>query len=74
MRRCSLRLLLLVSMSGEAAPDDVACSISDDESIERNVIKSSVGPVPFPGIRRLPPRQPPEPGQVLLRFDVEKVG
>jgi hypothetical protein len=68
-------------MSGEApspegaaaaAPEFSVCS-SDDESIERNVVKSSAGPVPFPGIRHLPPREPPEPGQVLLRYDVEEV-
>lgn len=58
----------------EAPPaEDSDVSVSDTESIERNVIKSSTGPDPFPGIPQLSPRRPPEAGQVLLRFDVEEV-
>lgn len=63
-----------MSEAQQPAPaDSAAASVSDDESIERMVIKSSAGPVPFPNIPQLSPRQPPEPGQVLLRFDVETV-
>jgi hypothetical protein len=61
-------------MSEPTPPEDASVGSSDEGSIERNIIKSSAGPEPFPGIPQLPPRHPPEAGQVLLRFDVEEVG
>ncbi|GBF94776.1 hypothetical protein Rsub_07659 [Raphidocelis subcapitata] len=54
---------------GRGAADDDGASYRSEERV---VIKSSAGPEPFPGIRQLPPRVPAEPGQVLIRFDLEE--
>jgi hypothetical protein len=63
------------SRSRSSASDAAAgaYAASDLSSVERAVIKSSTGPDPFPGVPVLPPRALPEPGQVLLRYDVEEV-
>jgi hypothetical protein len=59
------------SQGSAAAPSDVLTELTAGS--ERTVLMSSNGPVPFPGIPQLPPRQAPEAGQVLLRYDVEAV-
>lgn len=61
------------------APDELPPPDADEASTEgpwepeRRVVRSSTGPTPFPGIPHLPPHRAPEPGQELLRYDVEQV-
>jgi hypothetical protein len=59
--------------AGSVLGSEAAIEEASPSECEVTVLKSSLGPEPFPGITELPPRQAPEPGQVLLRYDVEAV-